>query len=73
MKSLKFHPNLVCMLGYVHDVTNPLLVLEYCKNGDLLRFIRLNKSKFVNVNIFCLLQLIVVFLGQRRGSRRLKN
>ncbi|KAI6177725.1 Protein kinase domain-containing protein [Aphelenchoides bicaudatus] len=48
MKKLKFHANLVCFLGYVEDPTNPLLLLEYCANGDLLRFLRLNKHKFVD-------------------------
>jgi serine/threonine protein kinase len=50
MKSLKFHPNLVCMLGYVHDDTNPLLVLELCANGDLLQFLRKNKENFAKVH-----------------------
>lgn len=53
MKSLKFHPHLVCMLGYVQTgVTCPLLVLEYCANGDLLQFVRKNKHKFMDVCIF---------------------
>lgn len=49
MKSLKFHPHLVCLLGYVQDLANPLLILEYCANGDLLRFLRANKGKFIEV------------------------
>ncbi|KAI6170394.1 Protein kinase domain-containing protein [Aphelenchoides bicaudatus] len=47
MKDLKFHVNLVCFLGYVSDPTNPLMILEYCANGDLLKFIKTNKQKFV--------------------------
>jgi serine/threonine protein kinase len=38
------------MLGYVSDDTNPLLVLEYCANGDLLQFLRKNKNQFVSVS-----------------------
>ena len=53
MKTLKFHAHLVCMLGYVQDLANPLLVLEFCANGDLLQFVRKNKQEFVDVN-FCL-------------------
>ncbi|KAI6170392.1 Protein kinase domain-containing protein [Aphelenchoides bicaudatus] len=48
MKNLKFHQNLVCFLGYVYDPTNPLMLLEYCANGDLLKFIKSNKQKFVD-------------------------
>lgn len=47
MKSLKFHPHLVCMLGYVRE--NSRLVLEFCANGDLLQFVRKNKAKFADV------------------------
>jgi serine/threonine protein kinase len=50
MKGLRFHPHLVCMLGYVSDSVSPLLVLELCANGDLLKFLRKNKDKFVDVS-----------------------
>jgi serine/threonine protein kinase len=54
MKSLKFHPHLVCMLGHVWDPTSPLLILEFCANGDLLQFLRKKKDKFSNVSFFAL-------------------
>lgn len=49
MKSLKYHPHLICFLGYVPDVISPLLLLEYCSNGDLLHFIREHKNQLVHV------------------------
>jgi hypothetical protein len=36
-------------LGHVQDIAKPLLVLEYCSNGDLLKFVRVNKSQFIEV------------------------
>ena len=53
MKDLRYQQNLVCMLGYVQDPVSPLLILEYCANGDLLQFLRKNKDKFwVRINVF---------------------
>jgi hypothetical protein len=49
MKSLKFHPHVLCLLGYVQDATKPLMILEYCANNSLLCFIRKNKVKFIEV------------------------
>jgi serine/threonine protein kinase len=51
MKALKFHPHVVCLLGHVSDPTSPLLVLEFCANGDLLGYLRKNKDKFTTVSI----------------------
>jgi hypothetical protein len=51
MKSLGYNKNLVCMLGYVQNpASERLLVLEYCVNGNLLDFVRKNKTKFVDVS-----------------------
>ena len=49
MKSLNYHPHLVCMLGYVPDPRNPLLLVEYCANGDLLHLIRSHKKEIEHV------------------------
>lgn len=38
------------MLGYVPDAASPLLILEFCANGDLLQFVRKNKQKFISVS-----------------------
>uniref|UniRef100_A0A7E4VN86 Protein kinase domain-containing protein n=1 Tax=Panagrellus redivivus TaxID=6233 RepID=A0A7E4VN86_PANRE len=44
MKSLNYHPHLVSMLGYVPDGRNPLLIVEYCAQGDLLHFVRQHRA-----------------------------
>jgi hypothetical protein len=50
MKSLKYHPHLVCLIGYVPDALSPMLLIEYCSNGDLLHFVRNNKNQIVHVS-----------------------
>ncbi|KAI6171269.1 Protein kinase domain-containing protein [Aphelenchoides bicaudatus] len=47
MKSLRFHSHLVCLLGYVSDPVNPLMLMEYCSNGDLLQFLRALKVQLI--------------------------
>jgi serine/threonine protein kinase len=57
MKSLKYHPHVICLLGHVSsDTISPLLVLEYCANGDLLKFVRANKGQIINVSILVMLK-----------------
>ncbi|KAI6175205.1 Protein kinase domain-containing protein [Aphelenchoides fujianensis] len=48
MKSLKYHPHLVCLMGYVADAVSPLLLIEYCSRGDLLHFVRERKNQIVH-------------------------
>uniref|UniRef100_A0A914DMY0 Protein kinase domain-containing protein n=1 Tax=Acrobeloides nanus TaxID=290746 RepID=A0A914DMY0_9BILA len=48
MKSLNYHPHLVSMLGYVADARSPLLIVEYCSQGDLLHLIRERKYEIAN-------------------------
>lgn len=50
MKSLHYHPHLVSMLGYVPDQRSPLLVVEYCSQGDLLHLIRDRKTEIMTVS-----------------------
>jgi hypothetical protein len=51
MKALEYHPNVVCLLGCcVAEAISPLLVLEYCINGDLLHFLKANKERFLHVS-----------------------
>jgi serine/threonine protein kinase len=70
MKSLKFHPHLVCLLGYVQETTSPLLILEYCANGDLLQYLRKNKDKFVSINFS---YITIDLLQGEEGGLKVKN
>uniref|UniRef100_A0A915PKG8 receptor protein-tyrosine kinase n=1 Tax=Setaria digitata TaxID=48799 RepID=A0A915PKG8_9BILA len=48
MKSLKYHPNLVSMLGIsVDDNGNIMLLIEYCDLGDLLHLVRNKKDEII--------------------------
>jgi hypothetical protein len=47
MKALKYHLHIVTFLGYVKS---NILVLEYCPNNNLLKFVRSNKYKIINVS-----------------------
>jgi serine/threonine protein kinase len=49
MKRLNYHKHLVNMLGCISDVTNPLIILELCSNGNLLNFLRQEKEKSIKV------------------------
>ncbi|CAJ0954285.1 unnamed protein product, partial [Mesorhabditis belari] len=47
MKRLGYHPHVISMLGCVSNPIDPLIVVEYCKHGDLLRFLRKNKGSIL--------------------------
>ncbi|CAJ0572817.1 unnamed protein product, partial [Mesorhabditis spiculigera] len=47
MKKLGYHPHVISMLGCVSNPIEPLIVVEFCKHGDLLRFIRKNKGSIL--------------------------
>lgn len=50
MKSLKYHPHLVSMLGVSIDKNgNIMLLIEYCDLGDLLHFVRNKKGEIITV------------------------
>uniref|UniRef100_A0A1I7WJ86 Protein kinase domain-containing protein n=1 Tax=Heterorhabditis bacteriophora TaxID=37862 RepID=A0A1I7WJ86_HETBA len=40
MRLINGHPNILSLLGSVSNTTDPMIVTEYCQNGDLLHFIR---------------------------------
>jgi serine/threonine protein kinase len=40
MKNLGYHSHLVNMVGCISDPKKPMLLMEFCGNGDLLRFLR---------------------------------
>ncbi|CAD6198571.1 unnamed protein product [Caenorhabditis auriculariae] len=44
MKQLGYHAHVVSMLGCVSNPIDPLIVVEYCAHGDLLKFIRKHKD-----------------------------
>ncbi|CAD6187177.1 unnamed protein product [Caenorhabditis auriculariae] len=46
MKTLGFHPHVLCMLGCVSDPVDPIIIVEYCSNGDLLHYLRSHRSDF---------------------------
>uniref|UniRef100_A0A0N5C8V5 Protein kinase domain-containing protein n=1 Tax=Strongyloides papillosus TaxID=174720 RepID=A0A0N5C8V5_STREA len=47
MKNLGYHPHIVNIIGCITDWNFPILVLEYCENEDLLKFMRKqNKENF---------------------------
>ncbi|KAL0100085.1 hypothetical protein PUN28_019506 [Cardiocondyla obscurior] len=53
MKSAGQHPNIVSLIGYctLHD--KPLLVVEYCSNGDLQTYLRTIWQNLVNAVFEC--------------------
>ncbi|CAL2051410.1 unnamed protein product [Caenorhabditis brenneri] len=44
MKRLGHHPHVISMLGCVSNPFEPLIVVEYCSRGDLLKFLRRHKD-----------------------------
>ena len=44
MKRLGYHAHIVSLLGCVSDPNRPMIVVEYCANGDMLRFLQRNKK-----------------------------
>jgi receptor protein-tyrosine kinase len=49
MKRLDYHKHLVNMLGCISDTENPVIVLEFCEHGDLLRFLRQRREILIKV------------------------
>jgi hypothetical protein len=68
MKSLEFHPNLVCMLGYEQDTARPLLILELCEHKDLLQYLRKNANKYASANKFCLVFKLICRKETQKGT-----
>lgn len=64
MKMLKHHANVITFLGYVFSEEHPILILEFCSNGDLLQFLRKNKHKFVSLLIRkCCIKNVLLWLA----------
>jgi hypothetical protein len=49
MKRLGYHPHIVCLLGCVSDPEEPMLIVEYCAHGDMLKFLKRNRSSLLQV------------------------
>ncbi|GMT16978.1 hypothetical protein PFISCL1PPCAC_8275, partial [Pristionchus fissidentatus] len=49
MKTLGYHRHIISMFGCVTTSIDPILVVEFCYHGDLLRFLR-SRTKHVLVN-----------------------
>uniref|UniRef100_A0A183VFV7 Protein kinase domain-containing protein n=2 Tax=Toxocara canis TaxID=6265 RepID=A0A183VFV7_TOXCA len=47
MKKLGYHAHIVSLIGCVSNLEEPMIVVEYFANGDLLRYLRNNKDKYV--------------------------
>uniref|UniRef100_A0A7I4YVI0 receptor protein-tyrosine kinase n=1 Tax=Haemonchus contortus TaxID=6289 RepID=A0A7I4YVI0_HAECO len=84
MKSLGFHDNIVSMLGCITSVNKSCLVMEYCANRDLLRFLKQRKteleiSKSIDEQIECTKEFLnfgwqiaqgMCYLGQKNIIHR---
>ncbi|KAK0409591.1 hypothetical protein QR680_004642 [Steinernema hermaphroditum] len=44
MKQLGYHPHVLNMIGCVTNLYNPLLVVEHCSKGDLLKLLRRQRN-----------------------------
>ncbi|VDD85627.1 unnamed protein product [Enterobius vermicularis] len=47
MKTLQYHSHLVSMLGWAEENGIPMLLVEYCKQGDLLHLLRSKKDEII--------------------------
>lgn len=47
MKTLGYHPHVLNLIGCVSSQYNPLLIVEYCANGDLLRLLRTHREDLI--------------------------
>ncbi|KAK5985414.1 Protein tyrosine kinase [Trichostrongylus colubriformis] len=84
MKTLGFHDNIVSMLGCITAANKSCLVIEYCANRDLLRFLKQRKteldiSKSIDEQIECTKEFLnfawqiaqgMCYLGQKRIIHR---
>lgn len=50
MKKLGYHPHLLSLLGCFSNPEQPILVLEYCQKGDLLKLLRTSKEDLIEVS-----------------------
>lgn len=61
MKRLGYHSHIVSMLGRISDQDVPMLIVEYCSNGDMLQFLRKHKHALLR-QVQCFGSVISIFL-----------
>ena len=49
------HPNLVRMVACITEEYKPAMIMEYCPDGDLLKYIRTRAERMIRVRI-CVLE-----------------
>jgi len=52
MKQLGYHAHIVSLLGCISDPHEPIIIVEYCLHGDMLRFLRKHRNSFLQVSQF---------------------
>ncbi len=52
MKQLGYHAHIVSLLGCISDPIEPIIIVEYCLHGDMLRFLRKHRNSFLQVSQF---------------------
>lgn len=50
MRALGVHPHILGLIGYADVSSGPVLIMEYCAGGDLLRYLR-SEAKLVNISL----------------------
>lgn len=72
MKHLGFHPHLLAMVGWVFQPQSPILVMELCENGDLLKYLRYNEELLrITVRPFSALRALQGNMEERDREMRL--
>jgi len=51
MKQLGYHAHIVSLLGCISDPNVPMIIVEYCSHGDMLRFLRKHRNSFLPVSL----------------------
>uniref|UniRef100_A0A915C369 Protein kinase domain-containing protein n=1 Tax=Parascaris univalens TaxID=6257 RepID=A0A915C369_PARUN len=69
MKNLGYHTHIISLIGCVSNRFAPKIVTELCANGDVLRFLRTNKSRFVLIGDFGLCRYTDQALYNTQGGR----
>ena len=66
MKRLGYHSHIVSLLGCISDIDEPMLIVEYCSNGDMLRFLRRHRNFLTLVYYYCFMSKITFNINRHR-------